>query len=154
MKLEARPMVVVVVSAVLGCCAALTSYAAPHSANVTLTASAQNAGKIGRVTLVPQGNATEMLFFIGGVPSGTTMPAHLYTYVYPGSCKQMADQPLYGMTDRTVLGDYVPQQGFKMSRRVPIPLDDLVAGDHAIVVRTSPADGARDIFCGDVRRGA
>ncbi|RQH05085.1 hypothetical protein D1Y85_16305 [Paraburkholderia dinghuensis] len=146
-------MVVAAVSAALGCCAVLTSYAAPQSVNVTLTASAQNAGKIGQVTLVPHGNATEMLFFIGGVPSGTTMPAHLYTYVYPGSCNQLADKPLYGMTDRTVLGDYVPQQGFKLWRRVPMPFDDLVARDHAIVVRTSPADGARDIFCGDVRRG-
>lgn len=154
MKPRARPTVLAAVCVALGCCAALASHAAPQSVTFPLTATARNAGKIGQVTLVPQGNATEMLFFIGGVPSSTTMPAHLYTYVYPGSCNQMADKPLFAMTDRTVLGDYVPQQGFKLWRRVAMPMGDLLSGDHAIVVRTSPADGGRDIFCGNIKSGS
>ncbi len=154
MKPRARPTVLAAVYVALGCCAALAAHAAPQIVSIPLTASAQNAGEIGQVTLVPQGNATEMLFIISGVPPSTTMPAHLNTYIYPGSCNQMADKPLYTMTDRTVLGDYVPQQGHKLWRRVAMPLSDLVAGEHAIVIRTSAADGARTIFCGDVRSNA
>ncbi|MGF6780718.1 hypothetical protein [Paraburkholderia sp. GAS334] len=122
--------------------------------NIRLTATKQNAGKVGQVTLAAQGSATELVFIIGGVPSSTTLPAHLYTYIYPGSCGHLGEKFAYAMNDRTVLGDRVPNRTLTMAKIAPISLQDLTSGDYAIVVRSSPADGNRDIFCGNVKSGA
>ena len=131
--------------------ASLADEMARGPVSIRLTASMQNAGKSGLATLVAQGNATELVFVVSGVPSFTTLPAHLYTYIFPGSCARLADHPAYAMNDRTVLGDRVPSRTLTMAKLAPISLSDLTTGDYAIVVRTSPADGYRDIFCGDVK---
>jgi Cu/Zn superoxide dismutase len=153
MNLKARPTLVAI-CLTMGCAGGVASPSGPQPVTVTLTASAQNAGKIGQVTLVAHGQATEMLFFISGVPPGTTAPAHVYTYVYPGSCSNLGEKPAFAMTRRTVLGDHVPYQENKLWRTIPMSLDDLTSSDYAIVVRSSPADGFREMFCGDIKHAA
>jgi hypothetical protein len=119
--------------------------------SVRLAASPQNAGRIAQVTLVPQGtSSTELVFFISGVPSAVTQPAHLYTYIYPGSCGNLGAKPAYAMNQQIVLGDHLPQRTWQMSKLVPVTLNELRSGDYAAVVRTSPADGYADIFCGNI----
>jgi len=57
------------------------------------------------------------------------------------------------MTERT--GDYTPKSGvYDPGGKCTASLANLTASDHAIVVQTSPANGFRDIFCGDNRRAA
>ncbi|EEA00178.1 hypothetical protein BH160DRAFT_4526 [Burkholderia sp. H160] len=133
-----------------------TTIASPPSErfNVPLTATSQNAGKIAQATLVSAGNATEIVLFVGGVPSNVALPPHFDTYIYPGMCGDLGPNPVIAMNDQVVLGDHVPQISRWMSKRVPIALDELRSGDYALVVRTSPADGFENIFCGNLKKTA
>lgn len=139
----------------LGCVAMSAPSAADDAARNLLTirmkAYPQNAGRVAEVTLVARKEQTELVFIVSGVPSMVTMPPHLHTYIYPGTCASRGDRPVYVISSPSVLGDRVPMRSNTMARRVLIPLASLVAADHAIVLRTSPADGFIDIFCGDVR---
>jgi hypothetical protein len=40
--------------------------------------------------------------------------------------------------------------GWTLSKKAPVALSELRSGGYAIVVRTGPADGNLDIFCGDI----
>jgi hypothetical protein len=33
---------------------------------------------------------------------------------------------------------------------IPMDLSSLISGGYSIVIRSSPADGYRDLFCGDI----
>ncbi|WP_233809876.1 hypothetical protein [Paraburkholderia sp. HP33-1] len=133
-----------------------TAIASPPSERISipLTATSQNAGKIAQATLVPVGDATEIVLFVGGVPSNVAQPPHLYTYIYPGMCGDLGPKPVIAMNDQVVLGDRLPQLSRWMSKRVPIALNELRSGDYALVVRTSPADGFVNIFCGNLKKTA
>ncbi|MNZ89932.1 hypothetical protein D3C78_1088760 [compost metagenome] len=119
--------------------------------DIELKATPLNADEIGRASLVAEGKRTGVVFFISGTPSGVTLPLHLYTFIYPGSCAALGAQPVYEM-NQVVLADRVGSlaAGWRMSKRVAVPLEQLRAGDYSIVMRTSPADGYRDIFCGEI----
>jgi hypothetical protein len=130
--------------------ASLAEEAGRGPVNIPLTASTQNAGKVGMATLMAQGDATALVFIVGGVPSWTALPAHLYTYIYPGRCGQLGSHPVYAMNERTLLGDRMPNRTLTMARVAPISMSELRSGEYAIVVRSSPADGNLDLFCGNV----
>ena len=151
MTLKTWLALAVAVWSAAGTGALLADESARGPVNIRLNASAQNAGRVGEATLVAQGNATELIFIISGVPSFTTLPAHLYTYIYPGSCARLGEHPIYAMNDTTVLGDRVPGRVLTMAKLAPVSMQDLASGEYSIVVRSSPADGFHDIFCGDVR---
>ena len=117
--------------------------------SVALQAGPQNRGEIAEATLVARGEATDVNFFIGGVPSGTTRPLQLLTFIYPGSCAQLGPQPAYAMNSTvhaTIAGG-----GWKLGKTVPVALTSLRGGKYSIVVRTTPADRNLDIFCGTIQ---
>ncbi|WP_439861893.1 hypothetical protein [Pseudomonas sp. MBLB4136] len=118
--------------------------------DVSLTATAHNAGHIAQASLTPAGNETAISFVVGGVPSGTTRPVHLYTYIYPGSCQQLGPEPAYAM-NQTLSADFASKRPpWQFWRRVPVTLSELRAGAYALVVRAGPMDGNLDLFCGNV----
>lgn len=122
--------------------------------NVKLDATRYNAGEIAQATLVAQGGETGINLFLSDVPDGVALPPHLYTYIYPGACHDLGAEPAYEM-NRTVLPlDYMSgtsSAGMRLSKRAPVALDTLQGGDYSLVVRTSPADGNQNIFCGSLR---
>lgn len=118
--------------------------------SVRLSATPQNAGRIGVATLVPYGDRTNLLLYVSGVPSYVTQPAGLYIYIYPGSCGNLAAKPAYDMTRQAAPSNYVPWGPLRIGKTVPAALSTLRSGDYAIVVRTHPIDGPTDIFCGNM----
>ena len=142
-----------VVLAVCGSAAAV----AGDVVTVTLQPTARNAGQIGRAFLMPQESGTRVRIEVSGVPPLlASRPVQLYTHLYVGTCERRAPDPAFALTDR-VLADspsgvsIAPARGpYFVSNSVPFPLDRLRAGPYAIVVRTAPADGNFEIFCGDV----
>jgi hypothetical protein len=133
------------------CAATLASAAASEPVTIHLTTARQDAGKFAQATLVPQGDATEIVLFVSGVPSNAALPPRLYTYVYPGTCGSLGAKPVVAMNQLTVLGDNVPYQ---MTKLAPIALHELRTGDYALVVRTSPTDGYVGVFCGNLKQAA
>lgn len=122
---------------------------------VTLKPTTRNAGQIGRAFLLPEGAKTRIQIEVSGVPPLlSSRPVHLYTYVYAGTCDRRSAEPAFALLDR-VLAQPLTSAGtlrgpFTISNNAPLPLDLLRAKPFAIVVRTSPADGSVDLYCGDV----
>lgn len=142
-------------------CACVGTADAPSRELVTiqLDAAPLVAGEIGRAFLMPQGDGTRVQIEVSGVPPQlTSRPVHLYTFIYEGSCGKLGAQPAYSLFDRVLAqsqsGTGVVALGgppFTLSNTAPIALQRLRAGNFAVVVKTSPADGDREIFCGNVR---
>ncbi|UVJ45750.1 hypothetical protein NVV94_09485 [Pseudomonas sp. LS1212] len=118
-------------------------------ASVALNATKHNAGHIAQATLAPMGSETEIWLFVGGVPMNTALPARLYTYIYAGTCASLGPKPAYEM-NQSVRTDLLPAAGIQLWKSVPVAYDQLRTGSYALVVRASPADGNRDIFCGNI----
>lgn len=144
MKFSHSLTAVLVVASLFGC----ASSSSP-GANVTLTATRQNSGQIGNVTLADWGKDTGFSFFISGAPNGASLPLRLYTFVNKGSCAQPGPVA-YAMNDK-VNTERQPVRGWAFSRSAPVPLSTLLAGEYYVVVRTAATDGNVDIFCGDIR---
>ncbi len=119
--------------------------------NVPLAAGPHNAGQIGQATLAANGNETSMSIYISGVPSETTRPVHIYTFIYTGTCKQRTDSaPTFELNQRVLADRDYGKRGWTISRRVPAELNTLRSGNYSIVLQTGPADGNREIFCGEI----
>jgi len=130
---------------------------AAESISVPLTASRANTGEIGRAMLTPRRDETDVRVEVSGVPDHSARPVHLYTYIYEGSCGALNPTPAYTLNDRVLAESFsvfamAASAGppFKVSNTAPVPLATLQSRPHAIVVRSAPADGNLDIFCGDI----
>jgi hypothetical protein len=125
---------------------------APSILDTPLAATAYNAGETGRAILVSQGASTNVVVQVSGV-TYVTRPVHLYSYIYPGSCRQHDMRPAYALT-RQVLADRGPllwNGPYSVRNQAPVSLEQLRSSPHAIVVMSSPADGNFELFCGDLR---
>ncbi|MBS4078242.1 hypothetical protein [Pseudomonas rustica] len=145
MKFSHSLTALLVVASLFGCASS-----SKPGANVTLTATRQNSGQIGNVTLADWGKETGFSFFISGAPNGASLPLRLYTFVNKGSCAQPGPVA-YAMNDK-VNTERQPVRGWAFSRSAPVPLSTLLAGEYYVVVRTAATDGNVDIFCGDIRQ--
>ena len=150
MNMKSWLALLVVAGCISGCSTTPESRQDNQVVNIPLTAGPQNAGQIAQATLASQGDETAISFFISGVPTGTTRPVHLYTYLYPGSCESRAAKPAYEMNQTVSTNQVNKRRGWTLSKKAPVALSELRSGGYAIVVRTSPADGNLDIFCGDI----
>ena len=124
---------------------------------VTLQPMTTNKGQIGRAFLLPDGKGSRVQVEVSGVPPMlSTRPVHLYTYLYSGRCDRRSAEPAFALLDRvlaqTPSGAGNARGPFTVSNTAPLPFERLTAGPYAIVVRTSPADGSVDLFCGNVGR--
>jgi hypothetical protein len=121
-----------------------------HGVSVTLVATRQNTGQIGNVTLTNWDKQTGFSFFISGVPSGTSLPLRLYTFINKSSCQQPGPVA-YAMNDH-INTERQAIRGWTFSRSAPVAMQVLLSGEYSIVVRSTPDSGNVDIFCGDIRQ--
>jgi|TARA_B110000503_G_scaffold5014_1_gene6642 hypothetical protein len=117
---------------------------------IRLQGGQQNAASIAQASLVGRGDITDITYLIGGVPVGVSRPVQLYTFIYSGSCARLSAKPAYSMNNTVQTIPTV--SGWRLLREVPVALRALLSEPHALLVRTSPADGNTDIFCGDIRK--
>ncbi|MFY9327750.1 MAG: hypothetical protein WAO76_06995 [Georgfuchsia sp.] len=129
--------------------------------SIPLVATKYNAGKVGKATLVPQGDKTEVVLTLSGVPNYTTRPIHFYTYVYDGTCSNRSAKPRYVLNDRVLADSLNPESGFgrgpigafigpvQLSHIISVDFQTFRSTRYALSVRSSPADGNAEIFCGD-----
>ena len=123
---------------------------------VVLTATPYNAGRIGRAYLVPSGDRTVVRIDASGVPDTVARPVHLYTFIYEGSCAAHSEKPAFALTDTVLASSLANPAGIgafdgalTITNAAPISFDALRAKPYAIVAKTSPADGDRDLYCGN-----
>ncbi|WP_449432436.1 hypothetical protein [Pseudomonas putida] len=118
--------------------------------SLPLDATIYNAGNIAQATLTPlSSHQTALSLFISGVPDYTAIPAHLYTYVYLGSCASHESKPAYELNQLITSLD-TTGGGMRLSKSVPVAYDALRSGGYVVVVQSSPADGDRSLFCGSL----
>ncbi|MDH4609098.1 hypothetical protein [Pseudomonas sp. BN102] len=133
------------------CLAGCTSLHDRQVANIQLTPSIHNAGQIGQATLASAGKDTSISIFISGVPSDTTRPVHIYTFIYSGTCNQRPETtPEFEINQNVLTDKAYAKRGWTISRSAPVELSTLRTGGYSIVLRVGPADGNREIFCGDI----
>jgi hypothetical protein len=146
-----------IAAVLVAACAATSTAPSRDFATIVLQATPRNAGQIGRAFLMPEDDGARVQIEVSGVPPQvSTRPVHLYTFIYEGSCGKLSAQPAYALLDRVLAqspasSGIVPAGGpFTVSNTAPLSLDKLRGGTYAIVVKTSPADGDVEIFCGNV----
>jgi len=122
--------------------------------NIPLAASRINAGKVGWAHLIRRGDQTAVSVTAAGVPPYVSRPVHLYTYIYEGACGALSSRPAHSLNEIVLArskgsaGQVGPPYTVQNTARVR--LDVLEATPHAILVRSAPADGNLDLFCGDI----
>lgn len=120
-----------------------------------LAAAPRNAGRNASAIIGPLGEQTAMRITVTGVPPWVARPVQLYTFVYPGTCARHAEPPAYALNEVVSAGLF-SNNGitgpFFLGKTVPATMASLQSRPHALVIRTSAADGNVDLFCGDVPR--
>lgn len=121
--------------------------------DVPLDATPYNAEHIARATLSPVGNQTSIWLTVGGVPHDLAVPDRLNTAIYTGSCQQLGAQPAYNtrQANRVDYPSLAPRT--QHWSQAPVALSELTKGRYALLVSTSPADGSRPLFCGNISAG-
>ena len=122
--------------------------------NIPLAASRINAGKTAWAHLIGRGEQTAVSVTAAGVPPQVSRPVHLYTYIYEGACGALASRPAHSLNE-TVLARSKGAAGqigppYTVQNTAKVRLAVLEATPHAILVRSAPADGNLDLFCGDI----
>jgi hypothetical protein len=99
------------------------------------------------------GNQTSIWLTVGGVPHDMAVSSRLDTAIYAGSCQQLGAQPAYETRQANSV-DY-PSLAPRTQHwaQAPVALSELTRGGYALLVRTSPADGSRALFCGNISAG-
>jgi len=140
-------------------CIASTDVAGRDAIDIQLQATLENAGKIGSAVVRRAGNGSAMLVTISGLPVYTAQPTDLHTFVVLGTCGQKDAQVLALKKDVLVTSQVHPiavafRGPVQMSYPVTLPFDTLRTAPFAVSVRMGPADGGKEVFCGDSRAGA
>jgi hypothetical protein len=144
---------IVVAAAIWGCASApATGPGSSDKFNVRLTAGPHNAGQIGEASFAAQGDATNIVLTLSGVPNQVTRPVNLYTYIYEGTCGNLSPKPVYSLNEvvlaRATSGS---SPGFTLDKLAPVPLQKLRSGGYAIAVRTQAPDLDQEMFCGNIK---
>ena len=138
----------------------LAGCATPHAPAlvVPLAAAPGNAGAPGRATFTGNAGRTRVEVFFTAAGSQPTIPLHVYTYVYEGSCSALPQQAAYSLNDRVLVetpnGNMANTRrgAFTLSHEVEAPLSQLLDGRYALALRASPQDGGALLYCGELRR--
>ena len=146
------------VAAVVACASTQPVQQAPLV--VPLAATQYNAGSVGHATLLPDAAGTRIELFFTAAGPYPTLPVHVYTYLYEGTCEALPPVPAFSL-NRDVLvrnerGDIARGRrgAFNLSHSVPLPLSELAGGRYALALRSAPADGGAMLYCGDLRGAA
>lgn len=141
-------LALVVAAGAISSCASRTEIV-----DVPLNATPQNAEHIARATLSPVGNQTSIWLTVGGVPHDMAVSSRLDTAIYAGSCQQLGAQPAYSTRQANSVDYPSLAPRTRHWAQAPVALSELTKGDYVLLVRTSPADGSRPLFCGNISAG-
>ncbi len=136
---------------VLLACSALAACAGSDKSRLLtleLMPGPQNLGHIAQASLTEQGANTGISIFVGGVPASMGRPLQIYSYIYPGSCSNLAVQPAFSLNEN-VRAERT-SNGWYLSKRLAVSLASLSAQPYALLLRSSPADNSLTLFCGDI----
>ena len=142
----------IAVAGVICGCASAPGPGSRDTFNVRLIAGPQNAGQVGEASFTAEGDATNVVLFLSGVPERVTRPVHLYTYIYEGTCGNLSPKPAFSLNE-VVLARATSSSGpgFTLDKVAPVPLPKLRSGPYAIVVRTQAPDLDQEMFCGNIK---
>jgi hypothetical protein len=118
--------------------------------SIKLKGSKQNASAIGNATFVATDETSQVKIVMGGISKFVMRPVRIYTYIYPGSCENLDEAPAYELND-TKITNSKGNNTWDVSKRIPVALSSLLENDYALVIRSTPSDANRDLFCGDIR---
>jgi len=143
---------IVVAGAIWGCASA-PGAGRSGEFNVRLTAGPENAGQVGEASFAAQGDATNIVLTLSGVPNQVTRPVRLYTYLYEGTCGNLGPKPAYSLNEVVLAAATTSPGGlgFTLNKLAPVPLQKLRSGGYAIAVRTQAPDLDQEMFCGNIR---
>jgi hypothetical protein len=148
------PGVALAIALTCGCAATADDRRSGNTVTFNLEAEPRNAGQVGSGFMMAQGDKTLLVLKITGVPPWVVRPVQVYTFVYAGSCAQHGATPAYALNEIVQAGLFSNTSftgPFTLEKTVPVPMDTLRSGNYAVVLRTSPADGNVDIFCGEMK---
>ena len=143
--------IVIVVAGALCGCASTPGAGSGDVLNVRLTPGPQNAGQVGQASFTPQGNGTNIVLTLSGVPPRVTRPVNLYTYIHAGTCGNLSAKPAYALNDVVLARATGAGPGFTLDKLAPVPLEKLRTGGYAVVVRTQAPDPDQEMFCGNIK---
>jgi hypothetical protein len=149
----AKLTVVLLAASLLGCAGSSNP-----GTNVPLTATRQNSGQIGNVTLADWGKDTGFSFFISGAPDGASLPLRLYAFVYKGSTSRgyaVLGQWPYAMPTTQVTTERQPVRG-RADHPAAIAVSSLSTllwpqastANRGTLPAREPTDATWIIFCG------
>lgn len=131
---------------------AATAYARPTEPRylrLRLQPTGDNVPSIGTAVLEPAGDKTGVEVEIGRVPDFAALPVHLYTYLYEGRCGDRSAKR-YALDHISTAMDYgLARSMTSVSGTVPVAFEQVRSKPYAVSVQLAPADGGREIFCGD-----
>ena len=117
---------------------------------IKLKGSQWNASAIGNANFVAADKTSRVIIVMGGISRTIVRPLRINTYIYPGSCENLGEAPAYELNDTKVTNSKGSDM-WDVSKRIPVALSSLLENDFALVIRSTPRDGNRDLFCGDIR---
>jgi hypothetical protein len=138
-----------------GCAGASTGPNDSQTFDFPLHASPRNAGANGFALVGPLAEGSVLRYQVSGVPPWVARPVQLYTFLYAGTCARHIEPPAFSLNDTVQVGLFSDNSltgPFTMAKNVPAPFASLTSIPHALVVRSSAADGNVDLFCGDIAR--
>ena len=149
-----RHVFALVIALTCACAAAAGGPASDGTLTITLRAASRNAGETGKALMTAHGDETAIMLTVTGVPSWVVRPVQLYVFVYAGFCVEHDPTPSYALNDVVEAGLF-SRSGvsgpFTLKKTLPMSMQAMRTGAYALVVRTGPADGNVDIFCGDMK---
>jgi len=121
------------------------------SSEISLVARRINAGETGWVILTGREGRTDVTMPVSGVPAGVGRPVHLYAGIARELCADPPGPVEHPLTSHVLADASIGEKGpYTLRTSAAVDLASLQSSPHAIVVKSSPADGNRDLFCGDI----
>lgn len=118
--------------------AAPTSNAAPPPGALVVPIAAQSgSNQTGTATLTAQGDKTQVVIALNGMPAGSQEPAH----IHQGTCSKLNPKPAYPLS--TVSDG-------QSATTVDVPLASLQTGQFAINVHQSTSNLGTYVACGNI----
>jgi hypothetical protein len=142
-------LAVVFATAMLLGCASPTPTPQAATVHLVLPGVGTNVGRLATADLIERSGHTDVVSEVYGVPAWVTLPVHIYTYVYQGSCARLGPVA-YSATDRVLTFANTARSVFTVRNSIPANLQQLRSQPFALVLKSSPADADALLFCGEL----
>ena len=117
---------------------------------IRLKGSRWNPAAAGTANFVATDETIRVNLVLSGISKFISRPLRILTFIYPGSCENLGEAPAYELNKIKKTNDK-GSDTWGTSKTIPVALHSLIEGDYALIIRSTPADGNRDLLCGDIR---